>query len=150
MGNVLSVADWSESLQRLISSNLNQWIRVLQICKCQLCQVPINLKVKLESYNSKSCSGGTPDCHCVLQALWSLQHCSICFRCSEEEIRVLTAAGRVSLLARAVLDWGPSGRHLRHLMVARPGAEHRASPADVTRTPWRGQGTLPCLRCQLR
>ena len=69
MGNVLSVAEWSESLQRLISSNLNQWIRVLQICKCQLCQVPINLKVKLESYNSKSCSGGTPDCHCVLQAL---------------------------------------------------------------------------------
>ena len=149
MGNVLSVAvaEWTESLQRLISSNLNQWIRVLQICKCQLCQVPINLKVKLESYNRKSSSGGHPT---VTVCCRLSDDCSICFRCSEEEIRVLTAAGRVSLLVRAVLDWGPSGRHLRHLMVARPGPELRASPADVTRTPGRGQGTLPCLRCQLQ
>ena len=57
MGNVFLVSqNGQESLPRLISSNLNQWVRVLQIVKCQLCQVPINLKVKLESYNGKSLS----------------------------------------------------------------------------------------------
>ena len=61
MGNVLECRRLIRVIaERLISSNLNQWIRVLQICKCQLCQVPINLKVKLESYNSKSSSGGHP------------------------------------------------------------------------------------------
>ena len=51
MVNVFLVSQNGQSLQRLISSNLNQRIRVLQIVKCQLCQVPINSKVKLESYN---------------------------------------------------------------------------------------------------
>ena len=51
MGTIFRASEWSVIAEIYIIELVLNQICVLQIRKCQCCQVAINLKVKLESYS---------------------------------------------------------------------------------------------------